>query len=293
MGKSKSTEGRNTDRNTKIKTLKVVLSNSALRIIAKFRDGKEEVVHLSPAKQKTLCRSIFLEHAKAYHRILECVSSAPMRWTDPHLNKLYLWVLEVIKTSLSTPDLEGFPGGFEPYVDDILPNSGLAYIDWEDIAGDVEGFLGRAQAFVECERLVPLDRESFAYKTFEAKKREAESVIKVFNRYLTVSERIAEDRYRQMIKEQQPSTQTPENSGTNVPAVESASKEPGPKKRSKGMLEKHVEEVYEYMGPKATAPELAEKVNEKHGSKYTPTSASAVSKTKAWGQRHCRSRRKK
>ena len=184
MDKSQSSEGQTEDKNSKIPAHETEKATSGLRIIVTLRNGTKQEVELSPSELKTMSRSVFFMHAQAYYKILECVAASPIGWADVELNRCYLWVVKTIEGQLSRPEFKDFPGKFEPYVENIFPSSGLGDLGWEDgVAPHAEDFLGRAQAFVESELLIPLDKDSPAYKVFELKKQEVRSAIEAAEKY--------------------------------------------------------------------------------------------------------------
>ena len=93
-----------------------------------------------------LCTQLFLL-AQAYYNLVEAMATSPVGWVDVNLNRTYLAIVKGIKHHLTLPELQDFPGGFEPVADNLFPGS-EADLDWmwDDCYGPAaRDFLHRAQ----------------------------------------------------------------------------------------------------------------------------------------------------
>lgn len=120
----------------------------------------DQVLALTPAEQSCVLRHHLLLYAQAYYMLVETVATSPMHMVDMVLNGWYLQIVEVIRALLALPELEGFPGGFEPAAPNLFPYSELDVVWEEGLGASVLDFLGRTQAYAtERMEVDPRNRE--------------------------------------------------------------------------------------------------------------------------------------
>lgn len=102
----------------------------------------------SQEQKEYLIRASLFLYAQNYVNIVQSVTSQPIGWIDPELNGYYQQTVIAINHLLGLDECKDFPGGFEPFNDNIFPESGILDIGWEyGFADSCVDFLSRAQQF--------------------------------------------------------------------------------------------------------------------------------------------------
>lgn len=103
---------------------------------------------LSQEQKEYLIRANLFLYAQTYVKIVQSVTSQPIGWIDPELNGYYQRTVIAINHLLGLDECKDFPGGFEPFNNNIFPESGILDIGWEcGFADSCVDFLSRAQQF--------------------------------------------------------------------------------------------------------------------------------------------------
>jgi len=102
----------------------------------------------SQEQKEYLIRASLFLYAQNYVNIVQSVTSQSIGWIDPELNGHYQQTVIAINHLLGLDECKDFPGGFEPFNDNIFPESGILDIGWEyGFADSCVDFLSRAQQF--------------------------------------------------------------------------------------------------------------------------------------------------
>jgi hypothetical protein len=94
-------------------------------------------------------RIVLLLLAQTYYKLLESAVRNSCAATDMDLNGWYLWTVKNLQHLLNDyPDLDDFPGVFEPCFENLMQSS-IIDVDWADmVAPDAERFLSSVQEYV-------------------------------------------------------------------------------------------------------------------------------------------------